>query len=168
VVAAASTALVAGGFVRRAAVTPDPVVLPVPTPTVPPADRERSSAFQRALPDAVLAFAVAGQEEDLDLVEQGAVEAYTLLYSDGEREVSVRAGQWVSDDEAAAVAQALLPATALARDEAVLVDGEEVGRVRIWGRDGDSAGAVWTNGATLFALDGPGDVVPAFYDAFPM
>jgi hypothetical protein len=191
--------VIAGGVLREE--TPEPVVLPTPTPTVPPAERAKVTAFQQALPDAVLAFVVAEQVEDDALLDAGAVEAYSLTYTDGSREVTLRAGQWPTVQEVAEAMEPLIatepdddvdaggpgaapsapdgtegpsaPATTGAattvtpRDGPVLVGGSEVGRVVLWG-DAASASAVWSNGLTLFSLTGPGDAVPALYDAFPM
>lgn len=197
-VVAVVTAVVLAGGGLRGSTAPEPVVLPTPTPTVEPVNRGTTTDFQRALPDAVLAFVVADQVEDPGLLDAGAVEAYTLTYTDGSREVILRTGQWptvqavteamttlvaeAGQDPGARRSDAPTPPTAadgtapppsasrgavVVRDAPVLVDGTEVGRVIIWG-DPDSALAVWHNGPTLFALTGPGDVVPALYDAFPM
>ena len=198
VVAIVAAVVLAGGGLRGS--RPEPVVLPTPTPTVEPVNRGTTTDFQRALPDAVLAFVVSDQVEDAGLLDAGAVEAYTLTYTDGSRYVTLRTGQWptvqaVTEAMTALVADvargqdpgpaqtgaptppagadgtAATPSASrgavVARDAPVLVDGTEVGRVIIWG-DPDSALAVWHNGPTLFALTGPGDAVPALYDAFPM
>jgi hypothetical protein len=173
------------------AVTPAPVVLPTPTPAVAPAERVKVTAFQQALPDEVLAFAVSGQVEATDLLVAGAVEAWDLIYTDGARDVALRAAQWPTPEGAAAAMDAEVAAlapvgptptagpstagpstagrstTELLREGAVLVAGADVGRVHIVG-DETTATAVWTNGSTLFRLEGPADVVGAFYDAFGM
>lgn len=171
VLAGMALVLVAGGFLSPPAPQPAPVVLPVPTPTVAPHARERVTPFQRALPDAVLAFAVAGQEEDLPLRDAGAVEAYRLRYTDGAREVTLRAAQWRGVDGAMEAMRELMPpvgaAAELLREEPVRVGGREAGRLLLWREDG-TASALWTNGGTLFALTGSADVVPTLYDAFPM
>ncbi len=201
-IAAAGTAVVLGNRAPVEAVEPPPpVVLPVPTPTVQAAEREKVTAFQLSLPDEVLAFAVAGQVEDGELLDAGATEAYVLTYSDGALEVTLRTSQWPSVEEAldartrleaaavpslAALAEAAGPADGTAsdggeadavtvdpgapvdvREEPVLVGGAEVGRLVISGRALE-ARALWTNGATVLELRGPGAVVPALYDAFGM
>jgi hypothetical protein len=156
-----------------------PVVVPAPTPTVTAAARDTTTAFQRALPDEVVAFAVAAQEEAEDLLDAGAVEAYALVYTDGAQQVTLRAAQWPTADEAVGAMSALLaaqppgpspgtatPATTL-RDEPVEVGGEAVGRVIVV-VDGATARATWTSGSTLLRLDGPAGAVPSFHDAFPM
>jgi hypothetical protein len=209
VVAAVVLGIAAGGTVVvlanqapvEPAQPPPPVVLPVPTPTVQAVERERATAFQMSLPDEVLAFAVAGQVEDLELLDAGATEAYVLTYTDGAREVTLRTSQWATLDEAvaamarleaaavpsaAALERAAGPSDAAApaggeadaatvdtgapvdvREEPVLVGGMEVGRLVISGRALE-ARAVWTNGATVFELRGPGEVVSVLYDAFGM
>lgn len=162
----AGAVAVGRGVFGGAPPAPDPVVLPAPTPTVRAAERERRTAFQSALPDEVLAYAVADQREDVELRDAGAVEAYLLTYTDGVREVTLRAGQWATAAAAVAV-QAELAGAEPAGGQPVLVRGREVGRVLLLD-DGATARALWTNGATLFTLRGPRGVVPALYDAFPM
>ncbi len=76
------------------------VTLPVPTPTVSAIDREPGSAFFDALPSEVLAFALAETAEAPDLVADGALEAYTLTYTDGSQDLMVQAGQWPTAEEA--------------------------------------------------------------------
>jgi hypothetical protein len=156
---------------------PAPVVLPPPTPTLAAAPRDTTTAFQRALPDEVLAFAVASQVVAPDLLDAGAVEAYELGYSDGAQQVTLRAAQWPTADEAITAMSTLLatarapdataPAPRTTRDEPVAVGGEAVGRVIVV-VDGATAAVTWTNGSTLFRLEGPAGAVPALYDAFPM
>lgn len=202
----------------RAQGPPPPVVLPAPTPTVQAVEREKATAFQQALPDEVIAFAVAGQQEDFVLLDAGAAEAYVLTYTDGELTVTLRASQWPAVEDAVATmtrleAAAVPSAAALAgaaaspeaagpadaaasdgapeaddaappgsggddvpldpgasidvREEPVLVGGVEAGRVVISG-SALEARAIWTNGATVLELRGPGAVIAALYDAFPM
>lgn len=164
---------------------PAPVVLPTPTPTIAPAARDTTTPFQQALPDAVLAFAVASQAEAGGAIDAGALEAYDLTYSDGAQQVGLLAAQYATADAATAAMTAVLAQPAVEsgpeptadpsataqpvapRDEPVTVDGDPVGRVVISGT-GESARAVWTNGTAYFVLQGPAAVVPAFYDAFPM
>ncbi|MBO1753436.1 hypothetical protein J4G33_16640 [Actinotalea sp. BY-33] len=92
---------------------PDPqiVTLPVPTPTVEPAEREEGTAFFEALPSTILAFALTETAEESALVEAGAIEAYRFDYSDGSQEITVRAGQWADAEETeAALAEQLAAA----------------------------------------------------------
>lgn len=172
--AAGAVALV---LARGAVEAPEAVVLPTPSPTVTAVERDRTTAFQRALPDAVLAFAVGSAQGAVDLIDRGAVEAYELGYTDGVVQVTLLAAQWPTAAEARTAAAAAWtgglpaltppPSTPPGPEEPVLVAGEEVGRVVVAG-DGTSARAVWTNGATLFVVDGPDGVVGPFFDAFPM
>lgn len=174
VVAAALVFVIARGGAD--AVLPT-VVLPAPTPTVSAAPRDTVTAFQQSFPDTVLAFAVAGQAEAPGMLDAGAVEAYEVTYTDGAQQVTLRAGQWPTTDEAATALAALfaLPAPTsapsasptTARDEAVQVGDAPVGRVIVVD-DGTVARAVWSNGTTVFQLDGPAGAVEAVYDAFPM
>ena len=161
--------LVVTGALGSPAPVPDPVVLPTPTPTLAPVEREAVTPFQRALPDSVLQYAVAGQDEDLGLIDDGAVEAYLLIYRGDGLELTLRAGQYPTVDSAVAAGAALEPGPGgePVREEAVLVDGEEAGRLRVTVGD-DVARAVWTNGATLFVLEGPAVAVETVYDAFGM
>ncbi len=184
VAAGAGAALLLGGGGAPEA-SPTPVVLPTPTPTIAPVARDTTTPFQQALPDTVLAFAVADQAEAPGAIDAGALEAYDLTYTDGAQQVSLLAAQYATADAATAAQTALLaqaptePTAGSAaeptattqpvapRDEAVTVAGEPVGRVVISGTGG-SARAVWTNGTALFVLEGPAAVVPVLYDAFPM
>ena len=161
--------LVASGVLGAPAPAPDPVLLPTPTPTLAPVEREAITPFQRALPDTVVQYAVAGQEEDFGLIDDGAVEAYLLTYRGDDLELTLRAGQYATVDSAVAAGAALEPGPGgeLVREEAVLVGGDEVGRLSVAVGE-DAARAVWTNGATLFVLQGPAAAVETFYDAFPM
>jgi len=183
--AGAAAALLLGGGESTPGAPPAPVVLPTPTPTLAPAARDTTTPFQQALPDAVLAFAVAGQAENPGAIDAGALEAYDLTYSDGAQQVGLLAAQYATADAATAALTALLAQPAAEsgpeptadpsataqpvapRDDPVTVDGAPVGRVVISGT-GESARAVWTNGTAFFVLQGPAAVVPAFYDAFPM
>lgn len=76
------------------------VTLPVPTPTVDPIEREDGTAFEQALPSTVLAYALTAVEDDAVLVDAGALEGYRLQYTDGSQELTVRAGQWATAEEA--------------------------------------------------------------------
>jgi hypothetical protein len=151
------------------------VVLPPPTPTVTPVARDTATAFQQALPDTVLAFAVSGQTDAVDLLDAGAVEAYDVVYTDGQVDAHLRAAQWPTPDSAATAfstqlaepAPASTAAPTTSRDAPVEVAGTPAGRVIIVD-DGVVARAVWSNGATTFRLDGPSGVVETFYDAFGM
>lgn len=77
------------------------VTAPVPTPTVEPVERDTSTAFLAALPSAVLQWAVAGQAPAEDLAWLGALEAYTLTYTDGAQDLTLVAAQWRSPEAAA-------------------------------------------------------------------
>lgn len=93
------------------------VTLPVPTPTVEPVAREDGSAFYDALPSTVLAFALAESGEAPDLLAAGAVEAWSLGYTDGAATLTVQAGQWATP-EAAAAAYERIAAALVAEAEA--------------------------------------------------
>lgn len=78
------------------------VTLPVPTPTIEPvALPEGASAFLQAMPQEVLAFALTEVQEDPQLLTEGALEAYRLVYDDGAQEIVATAAQW-RDAEAVA------------------------------------------------------------------
>lgn len=191
---------VAGGvgvvLSRTTPAGPEPVVLPTPTPSVSPVDRDRTTAFQQSLPDTVLAFAVGSTAAPVADVDRGALEAYELEYTDGAVQLTLVATQWRTAEDAQRAMSALVevdgaepaptgmrptgpsplptgsasvpPATAAPyREGTVVVGGRAAGRVVIVG-DGARARAVWTNETALFVLEGPVDVVGPFYDAFPM
>nr|WP_297426828.1 hypothetical protein [uncultured Actinotalea sp.] len=75
------------------------VTLPVPTPTVEPvALPDGASAFLQAMPQEVLAFALAEVAEEPQLLAEGALEAYRLVYDDGAQQIVATAGQWRDTD----------------------------------------------------------------------
>ena len=93
------------------AVTSSTVLLPSPTPTVPPVARASTTAFAKALPVSVLQFALASSAPAADWVTAGAIEASTETYSDGGTgTVVVIAGQWETPEEAAQYALGLVAA----------------------------------------------------------
>jgi hypothetical protein len=174
-----------GGPVPEAEV----VTLPVPTPTVEPIAREDGSAFYDALPSTVLAFALSESGEAPDLLAAGALEAWTVGYTDGAATLTVRAGQWATAEAATAAYQGMVAAavaeagaTADAGDAAepsasasaepeegaVLVDGAEVGRYTLVPRADGSAAVVWSNGTAVLRGDGPLDALRDVYAAFPL
>ena len=106
-VVVAAVVLALTGVLSSPAPEPSPVLLPTPTPTVAPAERDRTTPFQQALPDEVLEFAVASQAEDFGLIDAGAVEAYRLEYTDGERVLVLRTGQWPTPEDAVVGAEVL-------------------------------------------------------------
>jgi len=95
---------------------PPAVVLPSPTSTVDAAGRPATTPFASALPATLLQYALAASADDEEWLALNAVEAYAESYTDGgSATVEVRAGQWETPEEAAAVAATLtaaLPATA--------------------------------------------------------
>lgn len=71
------------------------ITLPVPTPTIEPvALPEGASAFLQAMPQEVLAFALTEVAEEPQLLTEGALEAYRLVYDDGAQQIVATAGQW--------------------------------------------------------------------------
>ncbi|MDO8121813.1 hypothetical protein Q6346_10870 [Isoptericola sp. b490] len=175
-----------GGPVPEAEV----VTLPVPTPTVSPIARDTGTPFYDALPSTVLAFALSGTGQDEGMVNDGALEAYRLQYTDGSATLTLLAGQWPTTDEAAAEYQTLaqqLAAEASAsaqpgaepsagstaspagpEEGAVLADGQEVGRFTYAPHADGSATIVWSNQSAVLRLDGPSDVLRDVYAAFPL
>lgn len=165
------------------------VVLPVPTPAVPPVAREATTAFASSLPDAVLQYALASSQADTEWQGAGAIEAWTDTLTDGSSgTVSVRAGQWETPEEAAAFAAQLaaaLPAgapspgptegtegedarPALPQSGEVLVGGAPVGTFTIADVGGGTGIAVWTNATAVFQLTAPVEDVVDLYDAYPL
>ena len=141
------------------------ITAPVPTPAVPPIERDTSTAFLAALPNAVLQWSVAAQAGADDLKALGALEAYTLTYTDGTTELPVVTAQWRTPEAAQAYVASLGLEGVPVRDEDVLVGGAPVGRVAIYSSEtGDKV--VWTNGSTSFFVNAPVGAGASFYDAF--
>ena len=154
---------------------PEPIVLdpipgetitaPVPTPAVAPIERDTSTPFLAALPNAVLQWAVAAQAPADDLRALGALEAHTLTYTDGTAQLTVVTAQWRTPEAAAAYVASLGLEGVPVREEDVLVGGQPVGRMAAYTSEtGDTV--VWTNGNTSFFVTAPVGAGATFYDAF--
>ncbi|GIG32142.1 hypothetical protein [Cellulomonas oligotrophica] len=186
--------VVAGVLAGQGAFTPaapspstSTVVLASPTSTVDPVGRDATTAFASALPGTVLQYAVASSEEDAERVADGALEAWLETWTDGgDATLTVRAGQWETAEEAAAVADAV--AQALPEAEApdgtpsagstagpalpatgdVLVDGETVGTYTVVDAGDGTGVAVWSNGTAVLEITGPVGQILDLYAAFPL
>jgi hypothetical protein len=78
------------------------ITAPPPTPTVTPSPRESLTAFYNQIPSEVGAYAlVATATPDPDFEAAGAYDSYALTYSDGAHEITLSAGQWRSEADAA-------------------------------------------------------------------
>ncbi|TGO05735.1 hypothetical protein [Serinibacter arcticus] len=157
--------------------TPEPVpgetvTAPVPTATVPPVERDTSTAFSAALPSTVLQWAVADQVVAEDVRAAGALEAYALTYTDGDDatgDVTLATAQWRSPEAAAAHLASLGLTGEPVRSEEVLAGGAAVGAMTAYPDvDGSGERVAWTNGATTFVVTAPDGTATTFYDAFGM
>jgi hypothetical protein len=174
--------------------SPSTIVLSVPTPTIAPVARTASTAFAKALPSALLQYALAASVAEPSWVSAGAIEAYSETYSDGGAgKIAVLAGQWETPAAADAYAKSLVAAipaptaapgatgsaTASAGSTAsasamapetgnVTAGGQTVGTYTI--RDaGDGTGvAIWTNGASVFRATAPAAETHNVYAAYPL
>jgi hypothetical protein len=163
------------GFWRSEA-TPEPVptvtvTAPVPTPTVKAVERGGDeTAFQKALPSAVLQLALGSLGEAKEPKGEGALEAWNAEYSDGDAvEVAVVAGQWSTDGEAATAAAAWTAAAGEAdRTGDVKVGKKVVGQYAFVPVKGGKTVVVWQNGTALLQATGPTDLMEDFYTAFPL
>jgi hypothetical protein len=163
------------GFWRSEA-TPQPVptvtvTAPVPTPTVKAMERaDDETAFQKALPSAVLQFALGSLAEAKEPKGEGALEAWNAEYSDGgSGEVALLAGQWATSDEAATAAAAWTSSAGEAdREGDVKVGKKVVGQYAIVPAKGGKAVVVWQNGTAVMRATGPADTMEDFYAAFPL
>lgn len=173
--------LLVGGLVWpgfwRAEATPQPVptvtvTAPVPTPTVKAMDRSGDeTAFQKALPSSVLRFALGSYTEAGKVKEeQGALEVWDAEYSDGgSGEVTLRAGQWATSDEAAQAAAAWAKAAGEAEREGdVKVGKKVVGQYAVMPAKDGKVVVVWQNGTAVLQATGPADTMEDFYAAFPL
>ncbi|WP_456787783.1 hypothetical protein [Cellulomonas sp. P5_C5] len=158
------------------------ILLPSPTPTVEPVARTATSAFAVALPTSVLQYALATSAPDAEWQAAGAVEAYTETYTDGgSGTVTVRSGQWETNEEANAFAATLFAALPVAPSPSASPSGPalpQTGEVTAAGAvagtysiadAGDGTGvAVWTNGTTVFQVTAPVEDIVNVYNAFPL
>lgn len=166
-----------GGADPVVAQQPQVVTLPVPSPTIEPIEREDGTAFYDALPSTVLDYALTDSAEEPELLADGALEGYRLVYGDGgTREVVVQAGQWETaaevDEAFDAITAAVKAATGSSEDApgeleegAVEANGEQVGRYLLLPRE-SSETVWWTNGTVLLRADGAS--VRDVYAAFPL
>ncbi|MFF2621706.1 hypothetical protein [Oerskovia jenensis] len=153
-----------------------------PTPTIAPVERTAGTELAKALPASVLQFALRAEATTEAFADAGAVEGHELTYADSEGDgglvVTVRAGQWGTDDEAGVAYDELLAAAVEAGGEPtstgdVEVDGEVVGTFAITPvapAEGaaTSSTATWRNGTVVLQATGPADEIEAFYTAFPL
>jgi hypothetical protein len=164
------------GFWRSGEAAPQPaptvtVTAPVPTPTVKAMERAGDeTAFQEALPSAVLQFALGSLTEAKEPKGQGALEAWNAEYADGgDGEVKLLAGQWATSDEAADAAVAWTSTVGEAEREGdVKVGKKVVGQYSIVPAKGGNAVVVWQNGTAVMRATGPADMIEDFYAAFPL
>jgi hypothetical protein len=178
------------------AAAPPDVVLPSPTATAAPAGRAATTPFATALPATLLQYALQESAADPEWLGQDAVEAYAETYTDGaDGTVTVRAGQWETPEEAAAVLATVtagLPAAPPAEDAAatdpaatpdpsasaaapavlltgeVLVDGQPTGTVTVVDAGDGTGVAAWSNGTTVFRVTGPAADIANLYAAYPL
>lgn len=143
------------------------VTAPVPTPAVAPVERDTSTAFLAALPGEVLQWAVREQAPADDLRGAGALEAYTLTYTDGEQDLTLVTGQWRDPEAAAGAISALGLEGVPTRSEEVVAGGAPVGSMSAWANEtGDRV--AWTNGSSSFFVIAPPGAGESFYDAMGM
>lgn len=160
----------------RAEATPQPVptvtvTAPVPTPSVKAMERGGDeTAFQKALPSAVLQYALGSLAEAKEPKGDGALEAWNAEYVDGgSGEVALLAGQWATPGEAADAAEAWTEAAGEAEHQGdVKVGKKVVGQYAIMPVQGGTAVIIWQNGSAVMRATGPADVIEDFYAAFPL
>lgn len=128
------------------------VTLPVPSPTIEPvALPEGATAFLQAMPQQVLAYALTEVGEEPALLIEGAVEAYRLVYGDGERQIVATAGQWRSPEAVAARFDEVVAAEAAAAGVPV----EEAGAATADDATDDGAATTDPTAGTDAATDAP-------------
>lgn len=119
---------------------PEVVVLPSPTSTVTPVERVDPTAFLSAMPGTALQYGLTAVEPHEGLVGAGALEAWRLVYSDGQGgEVVVHAGQWRDAESAAAVMADVLALDAQGGAGAAPTDGSGDGPADATGGDESAA-----------------------------
>ncbi|QJW37691.1 hypothetical protein [Cellulosimicrobium protaetiae] len=174
---AALVAWVWPGFARSdAAADPAPTVTvtaDAPTPTLEPAARTGTTAFALALPDTVLDLVLRSDSATDAWTAARALEAYELVYADGEgadaTTVTVVAGQWPTTAEAEAAAADLVAAAGEPTDSGdVEVGGEVAGTYAVSPAADGQATVTWRNGTAVLQASGPADAVADVYEAYPL
>ncbi|MGM7424485.1 hypothetical protein [Cellulosimicrobium sp. CpK407] len=163
------------GFARADA-EPAPTVTVMadpPTPTLEPVARTGTSAFAQALPDTVLDLVLRSDAATDAWSTARALEAYELVYADGEGDdattVTVVAGQWPTVAEAETAASDLVAAADEPTDTGdVEVAGEVAGTYAVTPAADGQATVTWTNGTAVLQATGPADVVTEVYSAYPL
>lgn len=147
------------------------VTAPAPTPAVKSMQRPAGeTAFQEALPSAVLQFALTTMAATDAAEESDATEGWKATYTDGEElRVVVTATQWPGAEEATASAETLSEAAGKAASSGdVKVGDDVVGRYALTPPDSGARTMTWRNGTVVLQVTGPADVVEEFYRAFPL
>jgi hypothetical protein len=165
------------GFARAdAAADPGPTVTVTadpPAPTLEPATRTGTTAFATALPDTVLDLVLRSDSATDAWTAARALEAYELVYADGEGDdattVTVVAGQWPTVAEAETAATDLVAAAGEPVDTGdVEVAGEVAGTYAVTPAADGRATVTWRNGTAVLQATGPADVVTDVYEAYPL
>lgn len=155
---------------------PDPIILPAPVvteeppgPTIEAVTIEDDSPFLASMPTEISTFALTAYEivpvlGDTSLPARAA-EHVVLTYGEatGEARFTVDAYQFYTEDEAATAYAAWSGGSA--DRHAVTVAGQPVGERAIVTSGADKA-VVWSNGTSVFILEGPADEVEQFYAYF--
>ncbi|MDR2453620.1 MAG: hypothetical protein LBD51_03500 [Bifidobacteriaceae bacterium] len=138
------------------------VTAPPPTPTITPSPRETGTEFYDQIPSAVGAYVLVETAPNPAFAEAKAYDSYVLTYSNGERQITLQAGQW--------------------RTEAAATDAfNEMGGPEGWpGAEvdltstvcpepaaGDTA-ALWRNVTAIFQVEAPAGGAADFYCRMPM
>lgn len=140
-----------------------------PTPVTEPIARDRSTALLDALPDVVLGYAVSAQETSPLMLDQHAVEGWSLTYSDPQQAVVVQVGQWPTDVEAQAAFDAIRDAAGVEPAAApvdVSVGDQVVGTMVLQQLDDETERTLWRNGTAVLVAEGPPGTTQPVYDAY--
>lgn len=169
------TGLVWPGFLHARQPEPVPTVTvtaAAPKPTIKAMKRsDGETAFQEALPSAVLQYALIELEKTDAAEELGATEGWLATYGDGgSATIRVEAAQWATADESKPAAEALSEEAGDAeRTGEVRVGKDVVGRYTLTAPDDDGRRTLtWRNGTAVFRATGPADAIVTFYQAFPL
>ncbi|GAA1849218.1 hypothetical protein [Myceligenerans crystallogenes] len=166
--------LVWPGFLHAREPEPVPTVTvtaPAPKPTIKAMKRsDDETAFQEALPSAVLQFALTEMGGTEAAADHGATEGWLATYSDGgSKKIKVEAAQWASSDESRPAAEALAKDAGEAeRTGDVKVGKDVVGGYTLTAAADGRRTITWRNGTAVFRATGPADAIVAFYQAFPL
>lgn len=135
---------------------------------------QNATTLEKAMPDAVGAYARKTMTDSSNWASSSPLEEHTVIYSTGDasKDVTLVFAQWSKADSAKAQYDALaakLDGSRIASGT-VKVSGQATGDYTVVTQKSDSkkAIALWRNDTCVFEVTGPTDSVKTFYKQFPL